>query len=259
MTLRIACTNQKGGTGKTTTTINLAGALARRGHEVLVVDLDPQGHSTEALGFSELYVAETASLYHALAEVDRTALVNDLVVEAAEFDLVPSHEHMGTVESTLTTERRREERLGMVLDDLEADYDVLLIDCPPNLGLLTDNALLATRHVVVPSQTRRSAKRAVEILVEQIEEVETTFGVEIELLGVVANEYRRDGESEAMVEWYRERFGADAVYVVPTRVALQRAWNANVSIFEHEESAEAAEAAFDGLAARVESRLAAGG
>lgn len=259
MTLRIACTNQKGGTGKTTTAINLAGALARRWYDVLLVDLDPQGHSTEALGFADRYTTEGESLYHTLVDVDRTGLVNDLVVTGQEFDLVPSHEHMGSVESTLTSERRRERRLEMVLDDLDRDYDVVIVDCPPNLGLLTDNALLATRTLVVPAQTRSSAKRAIEILLDQVEEIETTFDVSIELLAVVANEFRRDGEATAMVDWYRERFGEERVFVVPTRVALQRAWNAGVSVFEHEEDVEAVETAFDQLAAHVERRTAIGG
>lgn len=254
--MRIAVSNQKGGAGKTTTTINVAGALARRDHDVAVVDLDPQGHSTEALGFEDVYDAEDASLYDALTDLEGGPALTSLVRSHAEFDVVPSHVEMFKAESTLTTERRREERLKLRLDEFVDEYDFLLVDCPPNLGVLTDNALLATGNVLVPAQTRTSAIRALEILFDQIDALANTYEVDVGRLGLVANEYRNDNEAEEMLEWFVDVFGEDRVYTIPTRVALQRAWNNGVSIFEHAEACPDVEAEFDRIAADIEEAVA---
>lgn len=252
MTLRIAISNQKGGAGKTTTAINVAGALAHRGHDVLLVDLDPQGHSTEALDLDDEYEVDAASMFDALVNIEQRDIIDSLICHREEFDVVPSHVDMFRAEAQLTTERRREERLQMVLDEMEADYDFLLVDCPPNLGVLTDNALLATEHVLIPAQPRTSSVRALEILFDQIDALEETYDVEIRQVALVANETRNDSETEEMLEWFRDVFGGDGVYEIPTRVALQRAWNAGVSIFEHEESLPDVEAEYERLAAALE-------
>lgn len=252
MTLRIAISNQKGGAGKTTTAINVAGALAHRGHDVLLVDLDPQGHSTEALDLDDEYEVDAPSMFDALVNIEQRDIIDSLISHREEFDVVPSHVDMFRAEAQLTTERRREERLQMVLDEMEADYDFLLVDCPPNLGVLTDNALLATEHVLIPAQPRTSSVRALEILFDQIDALEETYDVDIRQVALVANETRNDSETEEMLEWFRDVFGGDGVYEIPTRVALQRAWNAGVSIFEHEESLPDVEAEYERLAAALE-------
>lgn len=252
MTLRIAVSNQKGGAGKTTTAINVAGALAHRGHDVLLVDLDPQGHSTEALDLDDEYEVDSPSMFDALVNIEQRDIIDSLICHREEFDVVPSHVDMFRAEAQLTTERRREERLQMVLDEMDAEYDFLLVDCPPNLGVLTDNALLATENVLIPAQPRTSSVRALEILFDQIDALEETYDVEIRQVALVANETRNDNETEEMLEWFRDVFGGDGVYEIPTRVALQRAWNAGVSIFEHEESLPDVEAEYERLAAALE-------
>jgi len=252
MTLRIAVSNQKGGAGKTTTAINVAGALAHRGHDVLLVDLDPQGHSTEALDLDDQYEIDAPSMFDALVNIEQRDIIDSLICHREEFDVVPSHVDMFRAEAQLTTERRREERLQMVLGEMEGEYDFLLVDCPPNLGVLTDNALLATGNVLIPAQPRTSSVRALEILFDQIEALEETYDVEIRQVALVANETRNDSETEEMLEWFRDVFGGDGVYEIPTRVALQRAWNAGVSIFEHEESLPEVEAEYERLAAALE-------
>lgn len=241
MTLRIAVSNQKGGAGKTTTSINVAGALAELGHEVLLIDLDPQGHSTEGLGLTEAYNASPPSLAEVLLNGDDRAAIVDLVHHHQEFDVVPSHEHMFGIEDALTTERNREERLDAALDRVadEYEHDFVLVDCPPNLGALVDNALVGCRNVLIPAPARTTAIRALEIMLEDISELEDAFGFSITTLGLVANEVTHDSEAEEMMDWFAETFPDEVpIYEIRKRVALQRAWNNGVSIFAHEEDCD---------------------
>ena len=238
MTAQIACSNQKGGAGKTTTAINVAGALNRLGHDVLLVDIDPQGHATEGLGFEDKYLKEITSLFDVLPDFERHEEINDLVCEHPEMDVIPSHQNMINAEDALSGVMKREERLGMALDQLGTDYDVVMIDCPPNLGVLTDNAIVSARNVLIPAQAKSTSIRALEILFRQLKGMEPAFG-EIRELGLVANEVGTDGEAEEMMEWFDDVFdGRAPVWEVRKRVALQRAWNAGVSIFEHDEECD---------------------
>lgn len=239
MTYKIAVTNQKGGVGKTTLTINIAGALSKQGKEVLVVDLDPQGHATEGLGLQEKYEKQPPSLYDVLIDLDKKVLINDLIVEHEEFDVVPSNIDMFNAEPELTTSMRSRERLSMALDSLQKDYDYVLVDCPPSLGNLTDNAVLACRKVLIPAQAEGTSIRALEILFDQIDTLEETYGEEIEELALVANRVEEDNEAKEMMEWFKSTFeGRFPIYEVRKRVALKRAWNNGVSIFNHNEDCD---------------------
>ena len=238
MTLRIAVSNQKGGAGKTTTAINVAGALNERGHRVLLVDLDPQGHATEGLGLEDLYDEDILSLYDVLIDIGESDSFPDLVREHEEMDVVPAHVDMFKLEGELTTARRREERLGMALDSVGEEYDYVIVDCPPNLGPLVDNALLACRNVIIPAPTRSTAIRAFEILFDQIDILKETFDIDIVPLAIVANEATTDSESDEMLDWFADVAGDLPVFEVRKRVALQRAWNAGVSIFAHDEECD---------------------
>ena len=239
MTFQLCLSNQKGGVGKTTVAINVAGALAHRGRDVLFVDLDPQGHGTEGLGYAEAYDAGPPSLYDVLLDLDSQDGINDIVVEHKEFDLVPSNVDMFNAEPELTTAMRGRERLGMALSSLEADYEFVIVDCPPSLGNLTDNALLACQHVLIPALAEGTSIRALEILFDQIETIEDGYDVVIEDLGLVANRVETDGEATEMMDWFEDTFaGRIPVWEVRKRVALKRAWNNGVSIFEHSESCD---------------------
>lgn len=239
MTKRIAITNQKGGVGKTTLTINIAGALSRVGRKVLVVDLDPQGHATEGLGLQGEYEKEPPSLYDVLVNLEGKASINDLIVNHEEFDVVPSNIDMFNTEPELTTSMRSRERLSMALDSLDENYEYVLVDCPPSLGNLTDNAVLACKNVLIPAQAEGTSIRALEILFDQIDTLEETYDKEIEELALIANRVEEDNEAKEMMKWFNDTFGGRfPIYEIRKRVALKRAWNNGVSIFNHTEDCD---------------------
>lgn len=252
MTYRFAVSNQKGGVGKTTISINVAGALAARGHDVLFVDLDPQGHGTEGLGLQQAYDAASPNLYDVLLDLEIQDQVNDLIYSHDEFDVLPSNLDLFAAESKLTTAMRSRQRLQLALDELEPDYDYLLVDCPPSLGPLTDNALLSCEYVLIPALAEMTSIRALELLYDQIETLEESFETTIEEAGIVANRVEPDGESEQMMEWFSQTFSDEIpVWEVRKRVKLKRAWNNGVSILAHEEDCDM-EPVFNSIATHLE-------
>lgn len=165
----IAIVNQKGGCGKTTTTVNLAGALEADGSRVLVVDLDPQAHATLALGIDP--EALDANLYEVLAEPEGESPLRDVVVSISDgLDLAPSSIVLSALEQKLASERHdaRTQRLSAALTELGPRYDYVLIDCPPNVGLLTFNALRAASEVLIPLEASFFAIDGVQKLLETV-------------------------------------------------------------------------------------------
>jgi len=165
----IAIVNQKGGCGKTTTTVNLAGCLEAEGMRVLVVDMDPQAHATLALGFNPEALDE--NLYEVLAEPDGAARFEQVVqVHSEGLHVAPSGIVLSALEQKLTAERAdaRTERLQAALATVADRYDYALIDCPPNIGVLTFNALRAASEVIVPLETSYFAIHGVHKLLETI-------------------------------------------------------------------------------------------
>jgi chromosome partitioning protein len=166
----IAIVNQKGGCGKTTTTVNLAGALAADGSRVLIVDIDPQAHATLAFGVDPDALDE--NLYEVLAELESGSQLEQVIINVSEdIDLAPSSIVLSALEQKLAAERQdsRTERLATAFDTLPPEcYDYILIDCPPNVGLLTFNALRAASEVIVPLETSFFAIDGVQKLLETI-------------------------------------------------------------------------------------------
>ena len=179
----IAIVNQKGGCGKTTTVTSLAGCLAEEGQRVLVVDLDPQAHATIGLGIDPEALDE--NLYEVLAEPENSAAaLDEIIVEShPNLDVAPSGIILSALEQKLAAEGTagRTERLAAAIERLPKPYDFVLIDCPPNVGLLTFNALRAAQEVIVPLETSFYAMHGVSKLLETIGLLEDRIGHDLRL------------------------------------------------------------------------------
>jgi len=282
---RVCVTNAKGGTGKTTIAINVAGALAERGRDVLFVDLDPQGNATEGLGLTAAYDAAPPTLFDVLTDASRREAIDDLIVEHDEMDVVPSNIDMLQAERELTVAdllARAEgvdgidrdalaslavnatpetvsgghalDTLDRALAALDREYDYVIVDSPPFYGKLTDTGIYAARNVLVPALAEATSERAIELLVDQLAALEAEAGIEVDTLGVVANRVETTSEDEAMLEWFDAVFPDDPVWEVRKRVALQRAFSAGQSVFGYEESVDM-ESVFLDVAAELDRRF----
>jgi chromosome partitioning protein len=230
----IAICNQKGGVGKTALTINLGAALAEQGQKVLLIDLDPQGHLTEGVGVKDLYLKETNTLFEAITDHkgDGDKLIHHIPHE--KFDILASNYQMALVEQKLFMTRNREHKLRELLDDLSKPYDFVLIDCPPNLGNLTDNALNAARRVVVPIQAETSSVRALDLLFDQIESVEHGLKIKVDVLAVVPNLVQESALSKRILSDLRASIPVITPFEIKKRVVLQEAYDKGRSIFSYE-------------------------
>ena len=183
----IAMCNQKGGVGKTTSTINLGAALTEYGRRVLLIDLDPQGALSVGLGIPAQNMDRT--IYNALMERKTTLADVRVPTDIPGLDLVPSNIDLSAAEVQLVSEVAREQTLLRVLADVRNDYDYILIDCQPSLGLLTVNALTAAQGVIIPLECEFFSLRGVALLVDTIDKVKERLNPSLASSGILATMY----------------------------------------------------------------------
>lgn len=233
MTYIAAICNQKGGVGKTALTINLGAALAELGKKVLLIDLDPQGHLTEGVGMKDLYIQEGNNLYKGLTDhqADLKTLIHHVPHE--KFSIVPANFEMMLAEQTLFMTRNREHKLKALLSNFQERFDWILIDCPPNLGNLTDNALNAARSVIIPIQAETTSVRALELLFDQIESIEQGLKIKVDVLAVVPNLVQDSALSKSILSDLRRSIPAVTSFELKKRVVLQEAYAKGNSVFTY--------------------------
>ncbi|MGH3744320.1 MAG: ParA family protein [Mycobacteriales bacterium] len=206
----IALCNQKGGVGKTTSTINLGAALAEHGRRVLLVDFDPQGALSVGLGVNPGQLDRT--IYDLLMEPSLAVDEVLLKTAVAGMDLLPSNIDLSAAEVQLVNEVAREQTLARTLQQVRPDYDIVLIDCQPSLGLLTVNALTAAQAVIIPLECEYFALRGVALLMQTIDKVRQRLNPQLEVEGVLATMYdARTLHSREVLARVVEVFG-DAVF-----------------------------------------------
>jgi chromosome partitioning protein len=217
----LAVANQKGGVGKTTTSVNLAAGLAESGRRVLLVDLDPQGNATMGSGVNKSKLERT--VYHALLGLGDTANIR-IRVESG-YDLIPANRELAGAEVELVGLPNREGRLRAALERLAGDYDFILIDCPPSLSLLTVNAFAAAEQVLIPMQCEYYALEGLSDLVGTIKRVRSHINPRLEIAGLLRTMFDPRNTLAHQVSQQLEQHFGDKVYrtLVPRNVRLAEA------------------------------------
>lgn len=250
MSRAVSVSLQKGGVGKTTIAINLADALARRGHRALLVDLDQQGNATEGVGLEDAYKTGSPNLTDVLTDSDPVA-VSEVIRERDGFDVLPSHEHLDDAEDKIRTSTFGELwiRRRIVEPLLGDDYEYVVIDSPPSLGPLSDSALIGAGHVVVPLKMSEPSVSGFERMVEhQILPIRQEMSLDI--IAIVPNDLRGNNEEKRIIEnlessrfeEHLPKFARSREFDDPKspgpgirhRIAFSRAWRAGQTLREYD-------------------------
>lgn len=228
----ITTANQKGGAGKTTDVIHTGGALAARGHNVLLVDIDYHGGLTCTLGYKDMYYdTDRLTLFDTL-DFDQMEQIDELVQNHDEFDILPASEKLASNSNiqTLNDAPKSRERLGQALQELTTDYDYILIDTPPSLNILTDNAIVAARNVIIPVIPEGLNENSLQIFGKQLTYLEKAYD-SINRLCIIANRVEDNNEHKTTIEGIETAYDPLPVFQVPKRTDLSKSITNGVSIF----------------------------
>ena len=251
MGVKISILNQKGGVGKTTTTINLASYLAKQGSSVLIVDLDPQGNATSGIGIDKNNLTET--MYDVLFDHESApGIIMDTDFDGIQ--ILPANTNLAGAEVQLVNVMQRELQLKNIVDKFDHDY--VLIDCPPSLGLLTINALSASDFVLIPVQAEYYALEGLSQLLNVVERVQNTINPKLSVMGVLLTMFdSRNSLSEQVKVELGKHFGNTLfTTVIPRNVRLAEAPSFGKPIAEHDKWSKGARA-YKNLAKEVSQRV----
>jgi len=241
MTKSIAVANQKGGVGKTTTAVNLAAIIANWGNRVLLVDADPQGNATSGTGIQR--GSFRRNLYHSIV-LDEPLSAITVHSAIPTLDVIPSNKELAGAEIELVDVEQREFRLKRALSTVEADYDYVIIDCPPSLGLLTLNALTAARSLLVPIQCEYYALEGVTELFDTLARIRRLHNPGLMIEGLLLTMYdERTNLSAAVAADLRDFYGLQVFQtVIPRNVKLAEAPSYGKPIISYDAHSKGAEA-----------------
>ncbi len=248
----LAVTNQKGGVGKTTSAVNLAASLAALGQRVLLVDLDPQGNATMGCGVDKRNLHHT--VYHVLLELTPLREVRQHS-DSGKFDLLPANRELAGAEVELVDQPQRETRLKKALSAVTAEYDYVLIDCPPALNLLTVNGLTAADAVMIPMQCEYYALEGLSDLVNTIKKVRVNLNPRLEIEGLLRTMFDpRNTLAQQVSDQLKQHFGSK-VYdtVIPRNIRLAEAPSHGRPVLSYDRNSKGA-LAYQGLAAEIVQR-----
>lgn len=236
----IAITNQKGGVGKTTTAINLAASLGHAGNKVLLIDADPQGNATVGSGIAMRELEST--IYEVL--LDETSIAQAIIPTEYKFHILPSHPDLAGAQVEMTQLEARDHRLDRALSSIAEGFDIILIDCPPVLNVLTINALTAATEVLIPVQCEYYALEGLSSLTETIHLVQQELNPELKILGLVRTMY--DGRNNLAVEvseQLQEHFPGQLFRtLIPRNVRLAEAPSYGKPVLEYDQQCAGSQA-----------------
>ncbi|MCL4415507.1 MAG: AAA family ATPase [Actinobacteria bacterium] len=236
----IAIANQKGGVGKTTTSVNVAAYLSHYGYKTILIDMDPQSNATSGFGFSQNDINISTYSLIIYSEDPGKAILN---TPYENLKLIPSSKQLSGAEVELVTVFKREFRLKEALQKLEEDYDFIIIDCPPSLGLLTINALAAAKDIIIPIQCGYFALEGVSQLLNVIDLVRRSLNVKLEVEGVLMTMYFRSRLTDGIVNEIKNHF-KDKLYnaIIPKNVRLDESASHGKPIIDFDRNAKGAKA-----------------